>query len=431
VQYRQNLCAHSRNENVGCSACIEVCSASAIRSDASLKGKAGQAQRATAAQGGSAFAPARPVVGGSGGGVVVEPHLCVGCGACTTVCPSGALSYATPGPAELGQRLRTLLGTYAKAGGREAAVLIHSQEAGQKLLHELGRAARVDSSGYKGLPARVLPLQAWHMASIGLEVWLSAVALGASQVWVLSTADDAPQYREALREQMAVAQAILSGLGYAGEHLALIEARDARDLSDLDARLQARPAQGVAKPATFALQADKRATLELALEHLLAQAPAAPQEAIALPPKASPLGGLQVDAQKCTLCLSCVGACPAGALGDNPEAPQLRFVEKNCVQCGLCVKTCPEQALSLQPRLWLADGAKARRQWQVIAQTQPYACIRCSKPFGTLKAVEGMLLKLAGHAMFQGRAAERLKMCADCRVIDIHTDPGETRITDL
>ena len=39
--------------------------------------------------------------------------------------------------------------------------------------------------------------------------------------------------------------------------------------------------------------------------------------------------------------------------------------------------------------------------------------------------------KLAGHAMFQGAAAERLKMCGDCRVIDLHSDPGELKITDL
>ena len=36
--YKQKLCAHSRNERTGCTACIDICSARAIRSDASLKG---------------------------------------------------------------------------------------------------------------------------------------------------------------------------------------------------------------------------------------------------------------------------------------------------------------------------------------------------------------------------------------------------------
>jgi hypothetical protein len=92
------------------------------------------------------------------------------------------------------------------------------------------------------------------------------------------------------------------------------------------------------------------------------------------------------------------------------------------------VTTCPEQALGLVPRLLLTPERKTAR---VLNEMQPYACVRCSKPFGTLKAIEGMLGKLAGHAMFQGEALERLKMCADCRVIDLYSASNETRITDL
>jgi hypothetical protein len=33
--------------------------------------------------------------------------------------------------------------------------------------------------------------------------------------------------------------------------------------------------------------------------------------------------------------------------------------------------------------------------------------------------------------MFQGAAADRLRMCGDCRVIDLHTSTNEVRITDL
>jgi ferredoxin len=423
-QYKPKLCAHSRNEQIGCTACIDVCSAKAIRSDASLKGKTVSVTRGSTD-------PAVPQPGGQGGGIVVEPHLCMGCGACTTVCPSGALAFATPGTVDQGRTIRTLLSTYARAGGRDAVLLIHSQQGGARLLDELGRAARTDRQ-VQGVPARVLPLAVWHTASVGIDLWLSAIALGANQVWVLLTQEEAPQYRQALAEQMAQAQSVLSGLGYSGEHLRLIEARDARDLVAMDAALRAPPALGVPKAATLSPQADKRATLDLAIDHLLAHAPRSPvPDAIALPAAGSALGTLVVDADKCTLCLSCVGACPEGALADNPQAPQLRFIEKNCVQCGLCAKTCPEDAIRLEPRLWLADEGKARKQMRVLAEAQPYACIRCGKPFGTLKAIESMITKLAGHSMFQGAAAERLKMCGDCRVIDIHTNPNETRITDL
>ena len=149
---------------------------------------------------------------------------------------------------------------------------------------------------------------------------------------------------------------------------------------------------------------------------------------IRMPAVGSPWGALKIDKEACTLCLSCINACPASALSDNEAAPQLKFLEKNCVQCGLCVSTCPEKALSLLPRLNLSAQ---RKEAVLLNEMQPYACVRCGKPFGTLKAIEAMIGKLAGHAMFQGAAAQRLKMCGDCRVIDIHSASDETKITDL
>jgi ferredoxin len=394
--YKQKLCAHSRNAKTGCNACIDVCSASAISSERDRQQ------------------------------IKVNPNLCVGCGACTTVCPSGALTYAYPRASEQGVRIKTLLSTYTRAGGKNAALLLHSQEAGARLLDDLGRAARLDT-GTRGVPARVMPLALWHTASTGLELWLTSVAYGASQVWLLMTGEEAPEYRTAVRAQMDVAQAILSGLGYQGEHFRILQARDARDLAELDEALQAAPAQCVTRTAGFAVQADKRATLELVLDHLVEHAPLRP-EVIALPAVGSPLGALAINKDTCTLCLSCVSACPASALQDNPQSPQLKFIEKNCVQCGLCVKTCPEQSLSLVPQLRLTAQ---RKEATVINEMQPYGCVRCGKPFGTLKAIEGMLGKLAGHAMFQGAALERLKMCGDCRVIDIYSSENESKITDL
>ena len=55
-------------------------------------------------------------------------------------------------------------------------------------------------------------------------------------------------------------------------------------------------------------------------------------------------GAIAIDTEGCTLCLACVGACPTGALQDNPDMPQLRFQEDACIQCGLCRNTCPSRA---------------------------------------------------------------------------------------
>jgi ferredoxin len=392
--YKQKLCAHSRNEKVGCSACIDICSAEAISSEKSRQQ------------------------------VKVNANLCVGCGACTTVCPTGAMAYAYPRAGEQGAKIRTLLSTYEAAGGATPILLLHSQERGQQLVEELGRAARVGAA--EGVPANVIPLAVWHVASTGPDLWLTAVAQGAAHVALLATTEEAPQYIEGLQLQMQVAQAILEGLGYQGSHFSLLQARNPTDL-DQHLQLLARRRGAVPRErARYAVSAEKRTTLDLALDHLLEQAPRQP-EAIALPAGA-PFGTVVVDKDKCTLCMSCVGACPASALQDNQLSPQLRLVEKNCVQCGLCAKTCPEQAITLQPRLLLTPE---RKQPRVLNEAQPYACIRCGKAFGTLRGIEAMIGKLAGHAMFQGAALDRLKMCGDCRVIDIYSAENETRITDL
>ena len=215
---------------------------------------------------------------------------------------------------------------------------------------------------------------------------------------------------------MEVAQAILAGLGFGGEHFRIVDApawrrcsaalavgpasrslpsRRAAPIRRCCRRSRAAPPPASRRPAaTFSVQADKRATLDLALDHLMQTSPSR-AEAIALPAPASPFGNLIVDTDACTLCLACVGACPEAALADNADRPQLRFIEKNCVQCGLCASTCPEDAITLEPRLLLADGGKARKQPRVLNEAEPFRCVRCGKPFGTLQAIEAMVAKLA------------------------------------
>ncbi len=397
-QYKESICAHSRSRQPGCNACIDICSAEAISS--------------------------------VGDHIKVSPQLCAGCGACTTVCPSGALTYAWPRASDFGERLRTVLATYARAGGSRPALLVHSDEEGSALVRELGQLAAAGAA--RGVPARVLPLPVHHVASVGMDLWLAAVAYGAVDVAVLATECEAPQYLDALAEQMTFAQAIIDGMGYAGIKLHLLHALDAAELDrELQRFAASAPATSAdrAKPAlpaaSFHVAAAKRETLDFAITHLARHAPT-PQDCIALP-KGAPFGAIEIDTGKCTLCMACVGACPESALADNPSLPQLRFTESNCMQCGLCVNTCPEQALSLQPRLALGATAKQAR---AINEAQPYHCIKCQKPFGTLQMVENMVSKLAGHGAFSSNL-DRLRMCPDCRVIDMMQPEKEVSIFEV
>jgi ferredoxin len=383
---RENLCAHSRSQVEGCNACIEVCSTQAISAD--------------------------------GDHVKVDPHLCMGCGACATVCPSGAMSYQFPRAAERGAQVRQLLAAYREAGGSDACIVFHDGGAGRELLAKSAAAGG-------GLPARALPLEAWHVAAVGLDLMLPAIAYGASQVVVLSAGTEDPEYLAALRAQMAIGEAILAGLGRTGRRLALVEARDAASLAAAFAALE--PAPPGAEPAAFAPSNDKRTSIEFAVEHLAKLAPE-PVAEIALPAGA-PYGEVRVDRDKCTMCMSCVGACPESALMDGVDRPLLKFVERNCVQCGLCEATCPEDAIALAPRLLL--GAPAREA-RLLNETQPFRCIRCDKPFGTKQMIEAMLGRLASHGMFsKPDALRRLQMCGDCRVVDMMSAKNEASVLRL
>ena len=215
-----------------------------------------------------------------------------------------------------------------------------------------------------------------------------------------------------LEAQLAYAGAALAGLGYGEGRLELLLDDDP---DALEARLFALAAPRPRMPAAeFLPMGGKRALMRLALQELHAAAPAPPDH-VPLPAGA-PFGRVVVDVPGCTLCLACVGACPTGALVDNPERPQLAFVEDACVQCGLCQSTCPERVISLEPRLNFTDEA---RQPVVIKQEQPFECIRCGKPFGTRSSIEWIVAKLAAkHPLFLDSAAiDRIRMCDDCRVI--------------
>jgi len=373
INFTAELCTHSRSKLTGCHRCLDLCPTSAITPD--------------------------------GDHVKISAEICAGCGQCAAACPTGAASYALPPADVLLHKLRAMLVTYREAGGVTPIVLFHDGQHGTPLIEALARHG-------EGLPANVLPFAVNEVTQVGLEAVAAAFAYGAAGVRFLLRAK--PRHDSVgLSQTIAMAGAILGGLGFSGHPVAAIETDDPDVLGE--ALRGIGPTSTVEHPATFKTVGKRRDLLRFALSELHRVAPA-PVDVIALPDGA-PLGAISVNAERCTLCLACVSACPTGALRDDPERPVLKFVEDACVQCGLCQSTCPEKVITLKPQI---DFRAARAQATVIKEEEPALCVRCNKPFGVKSTIEKIAAKLEGrHWMYPAgdRRLDAVRMCADCRVL--------------
>lgn len=356
--YTPMLCAHSRSGQNGCQQCIDVCDAGAIQSDCD--------------------------------GIKVDPYLCHGCGGCASVCPSGALRYAFPDPASGRQQLRAWL-TQRESVPHTLVFYHHERDLPLDNLDDNAFAVAVES-----------------VPSIGLDTWLDLLAQGVGRVVLLMDDLDSVDAL-ALEKQMRVGRELLAPLGIDPDALLLS--------AEWAAITALQPfAAWVEQAARFAPQSDKRLSIRLCIEHLMQQRATQPEPQSL--PLGSPFGAIAVDGERCTLCMSCTNVCPSGALLAGGDTPTLNFIEEVCVQCGLCRNACPESAITRLPR-YVYDAEQAREK-RVLHEDKPFACVRCSKVFAPSSMIESMTKKLQNHPMFQDPAAlNRLRMCEDCRVIDM------------
>jgi ferredoxin len=364
------ICAHGQKGLEGCSRCIDACPTEAIIS--------------------------------LGDSVQVNPNLCQGGGSCATTCPTGAITYALPQAGDLHTHIRRLLAAYDEVGGTAPCIVFHDERSASAMQAMLERAGNL------------LPVPVEESGSAGLETWLSCLAYGARAVFVSVGPETPERISMELLHQAAHAHTLLEGLGYDPRMMQIVCPDSDEDLSwCADNRL---PEASLTNVASFDALSDKRTALELALMHLVTQAPKQPDE-IVLSADA-PFGEVQVDADKCTLCMSCVAVCPTSALKAGGELPRLSFKEWSCVQCGLCDNACPEDAIDLRARL-LTDH-KLRRARRVLHEDEAVQCMSCGEPLATRSMLDNLARKLQGHPMFQSEEAlRRLQMCGDCRVRDM------------
>jgi ferredoxin len=365
--YDASICAHVVNGKTVCTNCIDACPAGAIQSMVDS--------------------------------IQVDAYLCQGGGVCSAVCPSGAIQYAYPQPADSGNQIRKMLEVFRLNAGVGAVIVFHAEDE-----FPSGALAHNDS---------VLPFRVEELASVGPDLCLSALVYGAAQV-VLLQGENMPDVSLAqLKQQVTWLQTLLEGFGMNTNKISLSSPHELLNCVVTETSIT---------PANYTMPNSKRQALFQAVDHLYQQLDPA-VEVVELPTGA-PFGTAIIDESLCTLCMACVGACPGKALqdGSNREIPEVFFIESNCLQCGACVQTCPEDAIAINPRLVL--DREARNKSKALNQDVPFACIGCGKPFAPTSVIHKMQDRLKGHYMFgSSRALDRLKMCEDCRVADIVQDP--------
>src|SRR3984893_4397069 len=176
INFTAELCAHSRSKITGCHRCLDLCPTGAITPD--------------------------------GDHVNINAEVCAGSRQGPTPCPTGAATYASPPPDTLLHKLRAMLLAYDQAGGSKPIVLFHDGHHGTPRIDALARHGEV-------LAANVLPLAVNEVTQVGLEAVVAAFAYGAANVRFLLRAK--PLHDIAgLLQTIAMADAILSGLGFAG-----------------------------------------------------------------------------------------------------------------------------------------------------------------------------------------------------------------------
>jgi len=362
--YDASICAHARAGQQACTRCIDACPAEAITSLAEA--------------------------------IEVNPNLCQGGGVCATVCPSGAIQYAYPRAEDTLQQIRTLLRVYRDNDGKDPVIAFFSEADGE-----------VTGS----VPENLIPVLVEELGSVGLEVWFSALAYGATAVLLVDGGAMPASVSTAVTQQLIAAGEILSAMGYPENSIRLVK------LDTLESETAS--SMPLIEGATFSGVGGKRQTAFMAIDHLYAEA--SQPKLMANLSTGAPFGTANVDEDRCTLCMSCVGVCPGKALQTGDGKPQLMFIEGNCLQCGMCTRSCPEDAIWISPRFMFEHEVRSRPR--VLYEEPPFCCVSCGKPFATHSVITSMLSKLEGHWMFQNeRAKRRLMMCDDCRVVDIVQD---------
>lgn len=353
-----SLCAHSRANQPGCTRCLDVCPTEAIFS--------------------------------FGEHVQIDSDICAGCGSCAAVCPTSAVTMNETPFEALTQVMSVMGRVYREHTDESPRLVFHTLGAGADAMSHLARYG-------DGLADDLLPLGLEHVDCIGHAEIMAAFGAGYAEVLILADSD---ADRQAVEAEVELARAMLVGTHNAPSRIRVIAADELSTAGDNAGR--------VSKPVLLVggRRDVTRVTLAAMVDKVEAPIPL---------PVGAPYGAIEIDTDKCTLCLACVSLCPTGALGDHPDRPEVQFTENACVQCGICESTCPETAITLKPQMDLSKDALSPRP---LHGEDPFECVSCGRPFGVASTINRIVEKLENQHWMYNKSdnVQLIKMCDDCRV---------------
>lgn len=353
-----SLCAHSRANQPGCTRCLDVCPTEAIFS--------------------------------FGETVQIDSDICAGCGSCAAVCPTSAVTMNETPFEALTQAVDRMAKVYREHTDESPRLVFHTLGAGGDAIAFLARY-------YDGLADDLIPMGLEHIDRIGHAEIMAAFGAGYAEVLILA---DNQTDRRAVAAEVELAQAMLKGTRNSPSRVRVIAAEELEAAGDNAGR--------VSEPV---LLVGGRRDITRVTATAMAERIEAPIQL----PAGAPYGAIEINSDKCTLCLACVSLCPTGALGDHPDRPEVQFTENACVQCGICESTCPETAIVLKPQLDLSKDALIPR---ALHGEEPFECIKCGTPFGVASTINRIVEKLENQNWMYTNSdnVQLIKMCNDCRV---------------
>ncbi len=366
----------------------------------------------------------------------VEFHeaACRNCGACTSLCPTGAVELTERSNEDVAREVEALVEEEDSDGllqGDEAlenqVVAFVCSERAAEALRRYGRRSSVGDAdvGYPPL----LPVSVSCADTVGEAHVLHALASGADGVVVLgcgsSCRHSGGDPKQELVDRLNTACSDL-GLGERVEFLTadvddtegfVEEAwRFYEDLERSPIPYGGHTSTGSYKVGDEALPMHSEAVPGYANHGWLVESVYRVLEHVE--PERRRIRGLDgfavVDVDdSCALTPTCTNLCPVGALDRTEDS--LEFDHRSCVNCGLCENGCPESAITLEPVLdidLLAEEGESG--WTTVYEDELWECRRCGEGFTSLSTVEKMKEEIP-DADVDGVEGHIAEYCGDCK----------------